>query len=429
MTEGHPVGQAERTCLIGMRIAHELQLDAESRYALYYALLLKDVGCSSSAARVCELFGTDDIALKTHGKLVDWTKPVQVARYTSQHVAAGGRIARAQRTLSVLRSLVAEGKAIVETRCDRGAAIVRSLGFPEASAQAVWALDEYWDGRGQPSGMQGEEIPLLARIACLSQTAEVFFAAHGVAAAHEMVRERRGRWFDPQVADVLLAIGPEDRLWSDLVRDDVAAQVLAVEPADRVLVLDEAGIDNVCEAFADVIDAKSPFTARHSRGVATYAGLIGRQLGFGPEQLRELHRAGMLHDIGKLGIPNTILDKPARLTDDEFARIRLHPSYTESILAGIPAFARFAAVAASHHERLDGRGYHRGVPAGDLPLSARALAVADVFEALTADRPYRSPMDPAEALAITREDPGHLDQSCVEALAAGVERAAERFAA
>src|SRR3954470_20314171 len=237
MTEGHPVGQAERSCLIGMRLAHELQLDEEARYALYYALLLKDVGCSSSAARMCELFGTDDIALKTHGKLVDWTKPGQVARYTSQHVAAGGRIARAQRTLSVLRSLVAEGKAIVETRCDRGAAIVRSLGFPEASAQAVWALDEYWDGRGQPSGMRGEEIPLLARIACLSQTAEVFFATHGVAAAHEMVRERRGRWFDPQVADVLLAIGPEDRLWSDLVRDDVAAQVLDVEPVDRVLVL------------------------------------------------------------------------------------------------------------------------------------------------------------------------------------------------
>ena len=108
---------------------------------------------------MCELFGTDDIALKTHGKLVDWTKPVQVARYTSQHVAAGGRIARAQRTLSVLRSLVAEGKAIVETRCDRGAAIVGSLGFPDASADAVWALDEYWDGRGQPYRHGGRRDP------------------------------------------------------------------------------------------------------------------------------------------------------------------------------------------------------------------------------------------------------------------------------
>jgi HD-GYP domain-containing protein (c-di-GMP phosphodiesterase class II) len=430
MTEGHPVGQAERTCLIGMRLARELRLDSESEYALYYALLLKDVGCSSSAARMCQLFGSDDIALKTHGKLVDWTKPVQVARYASQHVPAGGRIARAQRTLSVLRSLVAEGKAIVETRCDRGAAIVRSLGFPAASAEAVWALDEYWDGRGQPSGMAGEEIPLLARIACLSQTAEVFFATHGLDAAREMVLERRGRWFDPQVADALLAIGPEDRLWADLVSDDVPALVLALEPADRVLVLDEAGIDNVCEAFADVIDAKSPFTARHSRGVAIYAGLIGEALDFDRETLRELHRGGLLHDIGKLGVPNTILDKPAKLTDEEFARMRLHPAFTETILAGIPAFAGFASVAAAHHERLDGRGYHRGVPAGDLPASARALAVADVFEALTADRPYRGPMDPDEALAICRRDEGqHLDPLCVEALTAGIGKAAKRFAA
>ena len=428
MTEGHPLGQAERSCLIGMRIARELQLGAEQRYALYYALLLKDVGCSSSAARMCQLFGSDDIALKTHGKLVDWTKPAQVVRYTSQHVP-GGRIARAQRTLSVLRSLVAEGKEIVETRCDRGAAIIRSLGFPDASAEAVRALDEYWDGRGQPFGLAGDDIPLLARIACLSQTAEVLFAAHGVAAAYEMVRERRGRWFDPRVADVVLAIGPDDGLWSDLARDDVPAQVLALEPADRVQVLDDAGLDRICESFADVIDAKSPFTARHSRGVAAYAGAIADELGFGPAERRELHRAGLLHDIGKLGIPNTILDKPAKLTDEEFARMRQHPAFTQAILAGIPAFADIAVIAAAHHERLDGRGYHRGVPAGDLPVSARALAAADVFEALTADRPYRSPMEPDEALALARRDPGHLDQHCVEALAAGLDRAAQRFAA
>jgi HD-GYP domain-containing protein (c-di-GMP phosphodiesterase class II) len=430
MTEGHPVGQAERSCLIGMRLARELQLDEETRYALYYALLLKDVGCSSSAARMCELFGTDDIALKTHGKLVDWTKPAAVARYTSQHVAGGGRIARAQRTLSVLRSLVAEGKAIVETRCDRGAAIVTSLGFPSATADAVRAIDEYWDGRGQPFGLAGDEIPLAARIACLSQTAEVFFATHGLGAAQEMVRERRGRWFDPQLADALLAIGPADSLWSELASDDMTTLVRELEPADRVLVLDEAGIDRICEAFADVIDAKSPFTARHSRGVATYAGLIGDELGLPRPDLRDLYRAGMLHDIGKLGIPNTILDKPGKLTDEEFARIRLHPAFTESILAGIPAFAGFAAIAAAHHERLDGRGYHRGVPAGDLPISARVLAVADVFEAMTADRPYRGPMAPEEALAIARRESGQaLDPQCVEALATGIDRATKSAAA
>jgi HD-GYP domain-containing protein (c-di-GMP phosphodiesterase class II) len=379
---------------------------------------------------MCELFGTDDIALKTDGKLVDWTKAAEVARYTSQHVAAGGRIARAQRTLSVLRALVAEGKAIVETRCDRGASIVARLGFPAEAAEAVRALDEYWNGRGQPSGLKGDEIPLLARIACLSQTFEVFFATHGLAAAKEMLRERRGRWFDPAVADVVLAIGPDDALWSDLARDDTASLVRALEPVDHVLVLDDAGLDNICEAFADVIDAKSPFTASHSRGVATYAGVIGTELGFSPAELQLLRRAALLHDIGKLGIPNTILDKPAKLTEDEFARIRLHPQYTERILAGIPAFAGIAAIAAAHHERMDGRGYHRGVPAGDLHVSARVLAAADVFEALTADRPYRGPMDADAAIAIERADAGKaLDPLVVEALATGIERAAERFAA
>ncbi len=138
----------------------------------------------------------------------------------------------------------------------------------------------------------------------------------------------------------------------------------------------------------------------------------------------------MLHDIGKLGIPNTILDKPGKLDDEEFARIRLHPAFTESILAGIPAFAGFATIAAAHHERLDGRGYHRGIPAGDLPLGARILAAADVFEAMTADRPYRGPMAPEEALAIARSDAGEaLDPLCVEALAGAVEKAAQRPAA
>jgi HD-GYP domain-containing protein (c-di-GMP phosphodiesterase class II) len=430
MTEGHPVGQAERSCLIGMRVAADLGLGEEERFALYYALLLKDVGCSSSAARMCELFGTDDIALKTHGKLVDWTKPAQVARYTSRHVAAGGRIARAQRTLSVLRSLVAEGKAIVETRCDRGASIVARLGFPDATADAVRALDEYWDGRGQPYGLKGDEIPVLARIACLSQTFEVFFATHGLIAARAMARERRGRWFDPAVVDVILAIGPDDALWSDLARDDIGSLVRLLEPVERVLVLDDAGLDTICEAFADVIDAKSPFTASHSRGVATYAGVIGRELGFSRPDLQQLRRAGLLHDIGKLGIPNTILDKPAKLSEEEFARIKLHPGYTERILSGIPAFASIAAIAAAHHERMDGRGYHRGVPAGDLPIGARVLAAADVFDALTAERPYRSPMDPDAALAIERSDAGKaLDPVVVEALASGIDRASERLAA
>ncbi len=429
LTEGQPVGHAERTCLIALRVADELDLDAADRHALVMASLLKDVGCSSSAARMCRLFGTDDITLKAHGKLVDWQRPGDVVRYTAQHVEGGSRIARARRTLSVLRELSAAGSEIVEARCDRGASIVRSLGCPEAAAEAVFQLDEHWNGKGNPRRLDGDEITPLARIVSLAQSVDVFNAVKGRAAARAMVRERSGRWYQPEVANAFLAIADDDPLWDELRRDGLAALVRDLDPPELDGVADHATLDRVCEAFADVIDAKSPFTARHSRGVAAYALLIGETMGLPRDELRDVRRAGLLHDIGKLGVPNSILDKPDRLTDEEFATMRLHPRFTEEILRGVVAFAPFAEMAAAHHERMDGRGYHRGVRAGDLPVAARALAVADVFEALTADRPYRAPLTPETALEIMHRDVGrHLCATTLEALEDGLSGAMLRAA-
>jgi HD-GYP domain-containing protein (c-di-GMP phosphodiesterase class II) len=241
-----------------------------------------------------------------------------------------------------------------------------------------------------------------------------------------MVRERSGRWYEPEVANAFLEIAADDPLWDDLQREDLAGLVRDLDPPELDRVADEAELDRVCEAFADVIDAKSPFTARHSRGVAAYALLIGQTLGLGRDELRDVRRAGLLHDIGKLGVPNSILDKPGKLTDDEFATMRLHPRFTEEILRGVEAFAPFAEMAAAHHERMDGRGYHRGVRAGDLSPAARALAVADVFEALTADRPYRAPLAPEAALEIMRRDVGeHLCPTMLEALEDGLSDAVQ----
>ena len=429
LTEGQPVGHAERTCLIALRVADGLGLGDDDRHALVMASLLKDVGCSLSAARMCRLFGTDDITLKADGKLVDWQRPAEVVRYTARHVEGGSRLARARRTLAVLRELSAAGSEIVEARCDRGASIVRALGCPEAAAEAVLQLDEHWNGKGNPHRLEGDAISPLARIVALAQAADVFCAVQGRAAARAMVRERRGRWFAPDVADAFGAIADDDPLWDALRRDGLAELVRDLDPPEFDAVADDAALDRVCEAFADVIDAKSPFTARHSRGVAAYSLLIGETLGLPAGELRDLRRAGLLHDIGKLGVPNSILDKPGRLTDDEFAVMREHPRYTEDILRGVDAFAPFAAISAAHHERLDGTGYHRGVRAGELPVAARALAVADVFEALTADRPYRGPMAPEEALGIMRETAGtHLCPTCLEALEEGLGTAVQQAA-
>lgn len=172
LTEGQPVGHAERTCLIGLRIADGLGLSEDDRAALFYALLLKDAGCSSSAARMSALFGADDLALKREGKLVEWARVQETVAFTARSVQPdGSRLRRARRFAGALRGLAAEATAIVEARCERGADIVSMLGLPAESADAVRTLDERWDGRGQPRRVGGEQLPLLGRIAALAARA------------------------------------------------------------------------------------------------------------------------------------------------------------------------------------------------------------------------------------------------------------------
>jgi HD-GYP domain-containing protein (c-di-GMP phosphodiesterase class II) len=165
-------------------------------------------------------------------------------------------------------------------------------------------------------------------------------------------------------------------------------------------------LDRVADAFARVIDAKSPFTARHSSEVARWAVSTGAVMGVSADGLRDLRRAGLLHDVGKLAVSSRILDKPGRLDPEEMAAIREHPRYTHQILSRVACLAGIVDTAANHHERLDGKGYHRGLSAFDLTRPARILAVADIFEALTADRPYREAMPFGKALEIVREQRG-----------------------
>ena len=415
LTEGQPPGHAARTCLLGLRLARDLAVGRADQRALHYAMLLKDSGCSSSASRMAKLFGADDIEIKRTGKLVDWTQTGETLRYVAGSLPARtpvGRIAQLARRLPELKR---EGESIVSDRCERGAQIVRGLDLPEAAAEIVRSLDEHWDGDGRPSGLAGDEISIGARIACLAQTAEVFQRVHGIAAMRAMTTERRGRWFDPLVADALLAIGDDDPIWSELAHS--ASELARLAPDDDAVAADSARLDRIAETFAQVIDAKSPYTFEHSNGVARAAGAIGSVLGLSTDQLRDLRRGALLHDIGKLGISNTILDKPGKLDDAEFAQIRQHVVYTRQILLRVPAFAHLARDAAAHHERLDGSGYSDGLRADGLSQMARILAVADVYDALTADRPYRSAMDVEDALGIMRRDVGRaFCETCFGAL-------------
>jgi HD-GYP domain-containing protein (c-di-GMP phosphodiesterase class II) len=414
LTEGEPPGHAVRSCLIGMRIAAEIGLDAATRSHLFYALLLKDAGCSANSARMATLFGADDHGAKRTSKRVNWSSRFPAFVWAVRTVAPRGS---PRRRVDRLLGIKAEGevtRALMQARCDRGAEIAHLLGFDVETAEAIRALDEHWDGRGQPRGLRGDEIPLLGRILCLAQTAEIFHAAGGDGAAWRMARRRSGGWFDPDLVEAFGAIRGDVAFWRSLPEGDISSW----EPAERLLEADEARLDAIAYAFAGVIDAKSPWTYRHSDRTCMIVLGLAAALGADDDQLSDLRRAALLHDVGKLAISNRILDKPGKLTSAEFALIREHPVVTRRILERVPGFGVLAPVAAAHHERLDGSGYPQGLTAEELTMPMRLLAVADVYEALTSERPYRAALRSEQALEIIRvESPHALDQAAAGALA------------
>jgi HD-GYP domain-containing protein (c-di-GMP phosphodiesterase class II) len=414
VTHGQPGGHAARSCLIGMRIARTVGVDAGTSSALFYALLLKDAGCSANSARMAALFGAHDHRAKRTSKRANWSGRFPAFVWAARTVAPGGS---PRRRIDRLLAIKGEGevtRALMQARCDRGADIAYLLGFEAPTAEAIRALDEHWDGRGQPLGLRGEEIPLLGRILCLAQTAEIFHAAGGVDAALAMARRRSGGWFDPDLVEALGAIRGDDAFWHSLPEGDVAPW----EPAERMLEADDARLDAIAYAFAGVIDAKSPWTYRHSDRTCMLVLGLAAALGAVEDQLSDLRRAALLHDVGKLAVSNRILDKPGRLTPAEFAQVRRHPVVTRRILERVPGFGLLAPLASAHHERLDGSGYPNGLTAEELTMPMRMLAVADVYEALTSERPYRAAMRSDQALAIIRiESPHALDQEAAAALA------------
>ena len=416
LTEGAPMGHTMRSCLIGMRIGREIGLGAEDLSALYYALLLKDAGCSGNASRLAALFGSDDNATKASMKAVDWHQRVRLAVNTARNVARGQPLWKRVRQFLVIARTENMTRDLILLRCERGAGIARRLGFPEQTAGAIRALDEHWCGLGYADGLAGDDIPLLARIANLAQTVEAFHDAHDIASALAVAHERRGSWFDPALVDVVQRWRDDTAWWARLRQPDITALVLADEPADRVRFVDDQGLDEVARAFADIIDAKSPFTFEHSRRVADYAVAMGHVMGFDADEQRRLYRAGLLHDIGKLGVSNRILDKAGPLTAPEREAMERHPANSYAILDRVSAFRDFAWTAALHHEKLDGTGYPYALTGDQLDRSARCLAVADIYDALTTDRPYRAGMERGAALALISADRGKLCGVAIDAL-------------
>ncbi|MBV8122822.1 MAG: HD domain-containing protein, partial [Paucibacter sp.] len=301
--------------------------------------------------------------------------------------------------------------------CQRGAEIARLLRFPEGIAQGIYNLDEHWIGSGKPAGLAGDAIPIYSRIALLSQVIDVFFTSGSRDAALAEIDARSGHWFDPRLVDAFRRVDAQTAFWDTLTATNLDEAVWALEPPQYEVPLDEDYLDDIAAAFGQVVDSKSPYTSGHSTRVALYTDLIAESLGMDLTRRRWLKRGALLHDLGKLGVSNSVLDKAGSLDAAEWAEVRRHAALTESILSRIAAFSELARIAGAHHERLDGTGYPRGLAAADIALETRIITTADIFDAITAERPYRAAVPVDQTLAMMRKTVGTaLDPDCFEAL-------------
>jgi len=417
LTEGQPQGHAVRTALLATRIAREMRLPDVDQARLFYGSLLKDTGCTMNSTRIQRVFGGDELVAKRDVKYVDWSNMLKATMFGISHAEKGGTFTqRLKKILQMAKQPTGVMDEVTQVRCARGAEISRQLGFDELTAGAIASLDEHWDGKGSPYHLSGQEIPILARVLSLAQTLELFASGFDVETAYQMVRRRTGKWFDPDVASAALSFERDTSFWGEHAGLKISPNPTLESPSHAHAATD-ADIDQVCNAFASIVDAKSHFTAAHSTRVTRYSVLLGEYMGLDEDRLNTLRRAALLHDIGKMGVSNAILDKPAKLTDEEWKKMRDHPRYSYEILSHIRGFDRIAAIAGAHHERLDGKGYWRGLTAAELDLDMRIVATADVYDAVSAERPYRGALEPEHVFAILQEAAGpSLDPACVAAL-------------
>ncbi|MFC7537517.1 HD-GYP domain-containing protein [Sphingomonas sp. GCM10030256] len=421
LTEGQPAGHSIRSCWIGMEVGRAIGLSNTELRELYYTLLLKDLGCSSNAARICELYEADDRAFKQGYKTVG-TSLAATLHFVFRKTARGRPLARRASAIgNILRNGDAIAQELIMSRCTRGADIARTLRFSDAVCDGIYHLDEHWNGSGRPGRLSGDAIPLFSRIALLAQVVDVFHVHAGPAAALDEARRRSGLWFDPALVEALESVSSPPAFWGALSSPTIESRVVRLAPGDCEQPLDESYLDAIADAFGQVIDAKSPFTAGHSQRVGQLSECMASAFGMSDDRARWLRRAAVLHDVGKLGVSSAILEKPASLDEHEWIEMRSHAVHTRAILGRIGALADLAEVAAAHHERLDGTGYPLALSGSAISRDTRIITVCDFYDALVSGRPYRAALPINEAIRIMSEAVGTaIDAECLEVLKANL---------
>jgi HD-GYP domain-containing protein (c-di-GMP phosphodiesterase class II) len=402
----------------------EAGFDEELRRTAYWVALLRYVGCTGHAHEVASVFG-DDIAILADTLVMDAADPADVGRTMVGAATAGHP---PEEHPEIVRALQAGAHDWAvhnfATGCEVGDMLIQRLDLGPDVRQAFGFTYERWNGNGYPTHAKGEQIPLAMRIVHLTHDMEAISRRSSPAEAIAAARDRRDRTYDPEVADLFVAHG--SRWFERVAAMDPWEAVLELEPEPR-RTLEGAALDAALTVAADFIDLKSPFRAGHSRRCAQLGADAASAYGATEQEIVALRRAALLHEFGTTAIPNSILDKRASLTRAEFDRVQLHPMLTEQMLGRSPAFAVLNTVAAAHHEKADGSGYHKGLRADATDRVGRLLAAVDVYVGLTTERSDRPGFSAEAAATELRElvSRGVFEAAIVDAVltAAGHQRA------
>lgn len=414
---GQPMEHVLRQCLIALDLAERLDLDSDDRTAVMFGSLFAWVGCHVDAYEQAKWFG-DETALKADFRRTDFHTAASGPMFMMRHLGSG--LAWHQR-LGLIPSFIGDGRRAAESMLENhwlaADDLMARLGVDQQVRNTVEQSFERWDGRGVPEGLKAQDIHVTSRLVNLADVVEVYHRAGGVEAAVAVARERSGTQFDPDIVE--LFVGSADRIFTDLDGLEPWQALLDAEP-DTQHWLTGPELDAALEAIADFCDLKSPFTIGHSRAVSQLAASAAATYGLNPADTTLLRRAALVHDLGKLGVPNFIWDKTGPLTPAELERARLHVYLSERMLASSDALAPLAAVVVQHHEHLDGSGYPRQLTGADITPAGRLLAAADSYQTLIEPRPYQAVHDADQAAAevISEVRAGHLDSDATAAILA-----------
>jgi len=412
---GQPLESQLRSCLLGVWLSQEAGFDAQVRETVYWVALMRYIGCTGHAHEVATVFG-DEIAIRAQTLVHDAANPAEVMRDVLAFATAGRTPEEQDEVVRTIQAGVHEWAVHnFASGCEVGDMLLARLHFAPEVRQALRFTFERWNGNGYPAGASGEDIPLAMRVVHLSHDMEAIGRLFSPEEALDAARERADRTYDPALADLFAVHGAN---WFDRLRKvDPWDAVLELEPEPH-RTLHGVELDDALTVVSDFIDLKSPFMAGHSRRCAELCADAATLLGFTDGAITTLRRAALVHEFGTTAVPNSIWDKPGPLTRAEFDRVELHPMLTEQMLRRSPALAVLSPVAAAHHEKADGSGYHRRLGIDALDPCAGVLAATDIYVALTTDRADRPASSQSVAASELRRlaAEGVLEQRATDAV-------------